>query len=191
MGIGWVRDNAFYVFDGEKGDLELFDFQRPYAPGVGDPAGGIKYRILSGELLREPGVPSHMVFHAPSNRLFIADTGNQRILWLDVTSGEPGTTIFANLDPGTTYKKWVNAVWDVWMNPGMVVMPSGMALSGDRLFVGDHATGEILAFDLEGTLLNVLDTGRGPDALGGIAVDAKGRVVFVDMLQHEVIRVEP
>jgi len=191
MGIGWVRDQAFYVFDGEKGDLELFDFKRESEPGSLDPAGGVKYRILNGELLREPGVPSHIVYHPNSGRLFVADTGNSRIIWLDVNSGEPGTSIFSNADLGTQYKKWVNAIWDVWVTEVELMKPSGMLIHQDTLFVTDHETGEIFAFDLDGKLLNRLDTGRGPGALAGLEMDPEGRILFVDMLKNEVIRVEP
>jgi len=191
MGIAWLHDHAFYLFDGENGDLKLFDFQRPSAPGAVNPAGGIKYRILKGELIREPGVPSHMFFHAPSRRLLFTDTGNHRVLWLDVDSGEPGTSIFNNPDFGTRYKKWVNPVWGEWETNAPFVLPSGIVVRGDRVFVSDHATGIIYGLDMEGNVLSELDTGRGFGAISGLELDRQGRLLFVDMAANEVIRVEP
>ena len=57
-GVAWLEDHGFYVVDGAKGNLEFLDFHRQGEPGALAVSNGKKYRILSGELKREPGVPS-------------------------------------------------------------------------------------------------------------------------------------
>ena len=88
------------------------------------PCGGEYRRRGTGARAR---VPSHMAYHPSSSRMFIADTGNNRIVWLDVNSGEPGTPISITLI-WAQYKKWVNAIWDVWIPEVEMVLPSGMLI---------------------------------------------------------------
>ena len=68
--------------------------------------------------------------------------------------------------------------------------PSGIALSGNTLFVTDNANGRISAFDKRtGERLDYLDTGVPAGGLMGITVDPQGRLYFVDAVGNRVIRV--
>lgn len=69
--------------------------------------------------------------------------------------------------------------------------PSGLALQGGLLYVTDHADGRIVAMTTGGTLMNWLDTGRGPDALTGVAVSPAGVVYFLDGKAERLYRVDP
>ncbi|MBT9154803.1 MAG: hypothetical protein DDT39_01482 [Firmicutes bacterium] len=66
------------------------------------------------------------------DRIFVSDTGNQRIQVFD-TAGNP---LFRFGERGT--------------GPGQFLFPYGLAATADRLFVADLYTGRILIFDLEG-----------------------------------------
>ena len=67
--------------------------------------------------------------------------------------------------------------------------PSGIALDGDTLFVGDWKTGEILAFDLEGNELGRIQTPA--EGLMGIEVGPEGKLWYVDGAANELVRVDP
>jgi hypothetical protein len=51
--------------------------------------------------------------------------------------------------------------------------------------------GMIHAFELGGTRVNYLDTGRGEGALAGFAFGPDGKVYLVDMEADEVVRIDP
>ena len=71
-----------------------------------------------------------------------------------------------------------------------VTHPSGIALHDDVIYVADHATGWIHAFTTDGVHRNSLDTGFGPDSLGGITVGPDGKLYIVDMANNRVLRVD-
>jgi DNA-binding beta-propeller fold protein YncE len=189
-GIAWAGDHRFYVTDGEDGDLDLVDFGRPHGPGFGDPAGAIKYRVLQGVLAPVQGVAGHMALDGDSGWLYIADTGNARVHRVDTTTGVKGKQIFQNNDPGTQYFDLAGVDHEPFVETGLHE-PAGLAVAAGYVFVADHATGWIHAFDMHGDLVNSLDTGRGPGALAGIAMSPAGELLFVDTQADEVIRVVP
>ncbi len=69
------------------------------------------------------------------DRVFVSDTGNQRIQAFDAT-GQP---LFHFGERGT--------------EPGQFLFPYGLAATADRLFVADLYTARISTFDLEGNFL--------------------------------------
>jgi hypothetical protein len=69
--------------------------------------------------------------------------------------------------------------------------PSGLALVEDTLLVTDHATGFIYAFDLDGELIDWLDTERGADAVMGIEARSLDDIWFVDAAADKVFRLQP
>ena len=73
----------------------------------------------------------------------------------------------------------------------VLVEPSGLALHDGVLYVADHATSELHAFDLDGTHLRSLDTGLPEGTLSGIEVGPDGRLWFVEMGEGAVYRVDP
>ncbi|NUN16550.1 MAG: hypothetical protein HUU55_23230, partial [Myxococcales bacterium] len=105
MGVEAVGNQAYYAINGLTGDVDKIDFAPLSRPGGKGKPSGTKFRMVEGLVSRIPGVPSHMAFDAASGWLYIADTGNSRIVRLDTQSGTAGNLIFNNPDPGTTYSK--------------------------------------------------------------------------------------
>ena len=66
--------------------------------------------------------------------------------------------------------------------------PAGFALHDGKIWVTDHQTGEIQAFDMKGNALDYLDTGLGADALGGIDFDDEGNLYIVNRNDDTVLR---
>ena len=83
MGIAHERDNVYWTFNDHVGAVDRYDFNADLGPGKHDHSDGSVSRYIQGELSRVPGVPSHMEFRKQDGQLYIADTGNGRILKLD------------------------------------------------------------------------------------------------------------
>ena len=58
------------------------------------------------------------------------------------------------------------------------------------VWVTDFASGNILALTLDGDLVDWVPTGR-QNALAGIDIDAEGRLLVVDKLNSELLRIFP
>ena len=67
--------------------------------------------------------------------------------------------------------------------------PAGLALHAGRLFVSEHGTGDIIAFDLEGNELDRMSTPA--DRIMGITIGPAGDLWYVDAGANEVVRVDP
>jgi hypothetical protein len=124
--------------------------------------------------------------------LYIADTGNNAIKVLDTTSGVRGSDI-SSMEWRVDHYQVDDA--DMWtLIDGSAVgleQPSGLALVEDTLLVTDHATGFIYAFDLDGELIDWLDTELGSDALMGIEARSLEDIWFVDAAADKVFRLQP
>jgi sugar lactone lactonase YvrE len=70
-----------------------------------------------------------------------------------------------------------------------MVQPAGLHLDGDTIFVSDHETSRILAFNLEGELIDWIQIDVDAGHLGGLTLDQDGNIVVVDMVEHELIRI--
>jgi hypothetical protein len=199
MGIVAAGGTTFYAFNGKDGSIELYDFNEPHGDvphghGGDDHSDGEKFQIVApGMVSRKAGVPSHMVYVSAEKMLYIADTGNSRLLKVDTNGLDPGTPIWKNYDDGTSFHKMNGAAVEDFISEdsGLLAEPSGLAIYGEWIYVGDFKTGHILAFDMAGNLVNELDTGRGPGSLGGITFDEDGSLYFADTLRSEIIRIGP
>jgi hypothetical protein len=193
VGIAAAGQNTFYVFNGGDGGVDFYDFKEPHVPGGDDHSDGIKRRLFEGVLARVPGAPGHMELDPATGILYVADTGNGRIVRVYTDTGEQGGNIFPNFDPGTTFHAWEGTQWDVLplSSDGILEQPGGLALHRGLLWVADFATGIIHAFTLSGTHLGQLDTGRGEASVAGLTFDDQGRLLFVDTLRHNLVRISP
>jgi len=192
-GIAWKEGAKFYALNGVKGHLDLYDFQHPHAPGWGDVSDGKKFRVLSSVFNTEEDSPAHMAMDPDSGWLYIADTGAGRIVRVDTNTGTQGNQIFLNPDEGTSYHQLDGVVAEDWISPesGLVTRPGGLMVAEGYVWVSDLATGVISAFNMDGEWVNSLDTGRGADAVMGLAMGPNGAVYFVDNQEDEVVRIDP
>jgi hypothetical protein len=192
MGIAAETANAFYVFNGLKGVIDWYDFKEPHEPGGGDHTDGLKKRFLSPGVKREPGVPSHLELDHETGWLYVADTGNSRVLRMDINSGEYVDDL-ANYGDENALQLYTGAKAELIVSTasGHLQSPSGLTRHQGLLYVSDNATGKIQAFDSDGALVNSLDTGLAPGALSGMDVGPDNRLYLVDRLANRVLRVDP
>lgn len=192
MGIAHQEANVYWAFGGLYNDIVKYDFRDDHGIGQTDHSDGSAYAYATGKVKYLPGVPSHLAYRASDAMLFIADSGNARIAKLDTRSGALGVKL-PTAEPMMTRRRVDGATLTdaVPASSKLVTAPSGIELRGSYLYVTDHATSRISAFTDAGARVNWLETGLPAKSLAGMAFGADGRVYFVDMLGHRVLRIEP
>ena len=118
-----------------------------------------------------------------------ADTGNARIARLRIDSGTPGADLPV-LEPMPVHRLMDGAVLEDVVSAGVLVQPSGVAFTSDKLVVTDHATSKLWWFDRTGAVLGSLDTGLPEGSLAGVALGPDGKVYLSDMKLGVAYRVE-
>ncbi len=191
MGIAHERDNVYWAFNGHVGALDRYDFHEDHGPGAEDHSDGEIHRYAEGQVARVAGVPSHMEFNDDDQHLYVVDTGNERIIKLDTTSGKKGLPFSPVYEPLADYGKMTGAVVSDVVSAGLLDKPSGLALHDGLLFVSDNATSKLYAFELDGTLVRSLDTGLPTGTLAGLAVGPDDKLYLSDLLTGSVYRVDP
>ena len=188
MGIAHDHANVYWVFDGLHGDIVRYDFQRDHGPGYSDHSDGIVRRFVEPDVRRMAGVPSHLELDAASGWLYVADTGNGRVLRLDTRSGRATGHLMPYGEPLEEYTRWEDATLET-VATGFDA-PSGLALHDGRLFVSDAATGEIVALDPgTGSELGRIDTGG--QGIFGLTVGPDDKLYFVNGAEDVLVRVDP
>jgi hypothetical protein len=176
------------------GAIYKYDFHLDHGIGNDDHSDGTAYEYLSGQVKYVKGVPSHLAYDAATKMLYIADSGNSRILRLDTTTGTLGQNLLPyEPEPMAAYAMMDGAVAIevVSASSRAVRVPSGLLLRNGFLYVSDAETSVMHAFTLEGVEVNHLDTGLPAGSLAGMAFGPDGRVYFVDMLGSRVLRIDP
>lgn len=189
VGIDWHADNVYWVFDGKDGALVRYDFRGDHGPGYDDHSDGIIYRYVSGQLKRVAGTVGHVVVDEDNRRVLVADTGNARIVALDLDSGTPGREL-PKREAGTVHQQMDDAVLTVVVGEGLV-RPAGLARIDEHLVVTDAGTGKIHIYTDDGNLVSTLDTGRGDGALAGVYGESLDELWFVDADADEVLLLTP
>jgi hypothetical protein len=185
MGIAHETGNVYWAFDGSAGNLVRYDFVDDHGPGGGDHSDGIIRRYTDVTVTRVPNVVGHMELDHATGMLYVADTGGDTVMRLDTTTGMSTGTLPGDWD-GADYTGWHGAEWVVFAE---LSSPAGVALDGDRLFVSEHGTGDIIAFDLDGNELGRMSTPA--VQLMGITIGPDGKIWYADPEANEIVRVDP
>ena len=197
MGIAHETKNIYWVFDGNKPNSTLanticrYDFAIPHEYGGDDHSDGSIWRYTDVKVLRVANVPSHMVIDKKTGMLYIADTGNKRILKLDIKSGSIGANITQSSEKLVSYKKVTGANVSTVASEGLV-QPCGIDFSEGRLIVTDHANGDIIIYDATSNAFT--EMGRiktGSKGIMGVKVGPDGKIWYVDNADSKVIRLDP
>lgn len=190
MGIAHQRDHVFFVFNGNAGAIDGYDFKAPHEPGGEDHSDGTLLRFIEGEVKRVPNVPSHMEFLADETTLLVADTGNQRVIALDTSSGRIAERLSTPDSQIADPRRVADAAFTEIVPKGVVQQPSGLVV-GERSFaVGDAATGKIHQFTFEGKPGVVLDLDLPAGALGGLVLGPDAKLYYTRKDTNEVVRLD-
>ncbi|HAN32350.1 MAG TPA: hypothetical protein DCQ06_12215, partial [Myxococcales bacterium] len=80
MGIASAGGTTYYVFNGYDNSIDWYDFKEPHCPGCDDHSDGVKRRFSGVSVKRVKGVPSNLEHDGANKLLYVADTGNARVL---------------------------------------------------------------------------------------------------------------
>lgn len=187
MGIAWERDNVYWTFDGYHSAITRYDFKADHGKGGQFHGDGDIARYAEGEVKREAGIPSHMEMDRDTGLLYIADTGNNRIAVLDTATGTKGGGTQPAYDGPLQYRMDGANIYTLIDGAAEGLQsPSGLAIQGEHIYVGDNANGIIYAFDKTGKKLDWLETGIAPGGLMGLELDQAGNLVLANAADNEV-----
>lgn len=195
MGIAHDSGNSYWYFDGYYGHLVYYDFKEDHDTGMDDHSDGVVRRYSDIQLTRTPDVPSHMILDDSNGILYISDTGTNRVLWVNTHDTSVTTTDIrgdsTQFEPLAEYSRVTGAEWGVIASG--LSDPSGIALDGDTLFVGQNGNNRISAYDLStngksGTLIDIVNTTA--SSLMGLEIGPDEKLYYVDGSQNKVVRID-
>ncbi|MCO4748425.1 MAG: hypothetical protein KC912_26790 [Proteobacteria bacterium] len=202
-GIAWESDNIYWYFDGAHSSLTRYDFADDHGYGGSDHSDGIIDRYAEGLVRHNKGTPSHMDY--VDGIIYVADSGNQRIVSYDPTTATRQGLIGPDYDGvemtghvgGDMFEMSIGSLAPVLdengretVAPTSLGVPSGLEVVEGIIYVSDFGTGNILALSLDGELIDWVPTGR-VNALAGLDVDENGNILVIDMVSHELLRISP
>ncbi len=192
VGIAHEKDNVYWAFGGYKNEIVRYDFGQDNGIGNDDHSDGKALHYVRGMVKAVPGVPGHTFFRPEDGMLYVADTGNSRVVMLDTTSGTIGAKVTPKEPMAQDAMMEGATLMELVPNDGTLQVPSGLEIWKDILFVSDNATSRITAFALDtGKVLNYLDTGLPAGSLMGMAFGPDGKLYFVDAKSNQVLRIDP
>ena len=179
-GIASAGGNVYWLFDGFHNAICKYDFVAPHEEGGDNHSDGKVWRHSDVAVDRVPGLSSHLEIDPVSGWLYIADTGNQRILRMDPNSG-----VFAqNLPPYgeslALYWRMTGTDWNIVADTDLTY-PTGLDIYDNRLLISDFSNGDIIIYDI--TQDPVVELGRIETGLNneimGLNVSPDGDIWYV------------
>lgn len=181
MGIAAEKDNVFWVFDGYYNNIIRYDFAADHGPGNDYHEDALLKRYSEVRVKRDANVPSHLILDKDKKWLYIVDTGNKKIIRMNIQTG----SILNSLPPVnevlTEYSRMSGVTWETFSDINLQ-KPNGIDINDNRLFVSDYETGDIICYDIT----TKLEIGRIHTLVKGITGIKiyKGKIWYVNSIDH-------
>lgn len=190
MGIESEGENAFWVMDAHSNDVVRYDFVNDHGPGQHDHSDGIirRYPEVAVSWIDEE-IPCHLAFDDDKKWLYVVDGGSQRVVRLDVETGNIGGTPSFTLTEGVAqYTNVTGVTWGVAVGSGLVE-PSGIDIIGNTMIVSEHDNGDIIVYDI--SAMPATELGRiatGATGIMGVVIGPEGNIWYVDADENKVMK---
>ena len=190
IGIAGEVDNIYWLFDGYHSTIVKYDFQEPHEHGGDNHYDGLVYRHDDVQVMREPGLSSHIDIDENTGWLYICDTGNQRLLRMNINSGQFAETLDTYGEYLEVYARMEGTEWEEIPSSGLIY-PTGFDVYNGRLLISDYANGDIIIFDIDEDQpveLGKFETGLAEEVMG-IKVSHDGSIWYVCTNANELHQV--
>ncbi|GMH84930.1 hypothetical protein TrST_g12806 [Triparma strigata] len=181
--------SVFYQIDGWNEQLVRFDFQQPHGPGSMQHAVASVRRFP--EVPIKPSLKHHagMAIDAATGLLYFSSYEDNSVIVMDTQSGSNARTarseypIFSSRLPSFEYSIYECADYKIYAS---VTQPTGLTISGDRLYVASGGNA-VRVFDLKtASLLFTISTGD-YENVQGLTTGPDGKIYFVDSSSNALV----
>lgn len=192
QGIAAETDNVFWVFDGYNDDIVRYDFAEDHGPGNSYHGDALIRRYADDEVAKDPNdeIVSHLVLDSAKQWLYVVDHGNDRVIRIDITTGEEdGTPSYGPFETVEEYSYYSGYTQEDVVTTGLD-KPCGIDIIQDRMIVSEFESGEIKIYDIgtmPATLLDSISTNY--SSLQGIKIGPSGYIYGVDYDSEEVFKI--
>lgn len=178
MGIAHEKDNVFWVYDDYNNDIVRYDFVDDHGPGADDHSDGIIHRYSDIGIAKRLDIPNHLIMDKESGWLYFTDNGKSRVMRLDINSGTGSSSLGLLNEPLAEHRSISGFTVETIIDSELI-FPAGIEIFEGKLLVGDWATGEIIAYDMNNNFeeLGRIETEQG---LCGIKVGPDGNIWSVN-----------
>jgi hypothetical protein len=188
MGIAHEVDNVFWLYDDFNRDIVRYDFVDDHGPGNDDHSDGIlrRYRDLDIESLSS--LPNHMELDKTTGWMYIVDNGNQRVLRLDINSGEVAGPLPLINEPLAEHSEMGGYVFEEIIDEGLD-QACGLEIIDNRLLIGDYATGEIIVYDMDNDFTEIGRIAASP-GITGLKVGPDGSLWYTNRTENTLVKLQ-
>ena len=151
VGIAAETANIYWLFDGFHNTIAKYNFQEPHSDhehGGEDHSDGLIYRYDEVVVERVSGLSSHMVIDQGTDLLYVCDTGNNRIIRMNINSGSINYSLTPYGENIEGYYSMHNAEYETVVDSGLI-NPTGIDIYNNYLLVSDYSNGEIIIYNIE------------------------------------------
>jgi len=178
MGIAHEKDNVFWVYDDFNDEIVRYDFVEDHGPGAADHSDGQVFRYGDIGIGRILDLPNHMILDKETGWLYFTDNGKSRVMRLDINSGRD-TIRMGNLNEPLAAHNGIYGFTTEVIIDSDILFPTGIEIYNGKLLVGDWASGDLVAYDMND---NFTELGRITTVQGlcGIKVGPDGNIWTVN-----------
>ena len=196
VGIAAETANIYWLFDGFHNTIAKYNFQEPHSDhehGGEDHSDGLVYRYDEVVVERVSGLSSHMVIDQGSDLLYVCDTGNNRIIRMNINSGSINYSLTPYGENIEGYYSMHNAEYETVIDSGLI-NPTGIDIYNNYLLVSDYSNGEIIIYNIEqqNNLQEIqrIQTNLSNDVMG-IKVGPDGSIWYVCTNSNKLYQILP
>ena len=193
MGICSEEENVFWVYDDYNKDIVRYDFVEDHGPGNSDHDDGevLRYQGMGLSAINHT-IVCHLVLDKNKKWLYFTDGSNQRVMRLDITTGNlGGTPSWGPQETLAEYQKVTGFTFEEVVTTGLVE-PAGIDMIDNKLVVTDYSNGDIIFYDVSSipaTEIGRIETNE-PGIMGTV-IGPNGKIWYANATLNKIVKIEP